>query len=99
MQEQAISLVRNLVNGDPESVEQIFSDGGMLFQAIEKQLINPRPEISVQVRSYAAFSFLISILLIIDAHSCCKIRRRGSVACTCHYLCLLSVSLLDRIFL
>ena len=54
--------MRNLVNGDPDSVEQIFSEGGMLFQAIEKQLINPRPEISVQVRPYAVLYFSIEVL-------------------------------------
>ena len=59
VQEQAISLVRNLVTGDLDSVEQIFSDGGILFQAVEKQLVNPSPAISLQVRSYAAISFSI----------------------------------------
>ena len=49
MQEQAITLVRNLVHGEPDSVDQIFADGGLLFQTIEKKLANPRPDISLQV--------------------------------------------------
>lgn len=53
VQEQAITLVRNLVYGEPDSVEQILSDGNMLFQAIEEQLTNPCPDISLQVRSHA----------------------------------------------
>nr|XP_024385227.1 armadillo repeat-containing protein 8-like isoform X2 [Physcomitrium patens] len=48
VQEQAVSLLRNLVHGDPGFVDQIFPDGSILFQAIEKQLINPRPQISIQ---------------------------------------------------
>jgi hypothetical protein len=48
VQEQAITLVQNLVHGEPESIDQIFSEGGILFQTIEKQLINPRPDISLQ---------------------------------------------------
>lgn len=49
MQEQAISLVQNLVYGDPDSVEQIFADESLLLQAVEKQLVTSRPEISLQV--------------------------------------------------
>jgi len=49
VQEQAITLVRNLVYGEQESVDQIFSDENMLFQAIEEQLTNPCPDISLQV--------------------------------------------------
>jgi hypothetical protein len=48
VQEQAITLVRNLVYGEQDSVDQIFSDGRMLFQAIEEQLTNPCPDISLQ---------------------------------------------------
>lgn len=48
VQEQAISLVQNLVYGDPDSVEQIFADESLLLQAVEKQLVTSRPEISLQ---------------------------------------------------
>lgn len=58
VQEQAVTLVRNLVYGEPDSVEQIFADGSMLFQAIEEQLTNPCADISLQVRPHAILPFL-----------------------------------------
>jgi hypothetical protein len=49
--------VQNLVHGEPESIDQIFSEGGILFQTTEKQLINPRPDISLQVSLHLGWRF------------------------------------------
>ncbi len=52
MQEQAISLVRNLAYGDPDCIDYVFAHGDLLLQAVEQQLsVSLRPEISMQVRS------------------------------------------------
>lgn len=71
MQEQAISLVQNLVYGDPDSVEQIFADESLLLQAVEKQLVTSRPEISLQVGLHIvqsiSLNLCISLLTIIQS--------------------------------
>lgn len=79
MQEQAISLVQNLVYGDPDSVEQIFADESLLLQAVEKQLVTSRPEISLQVRFYIVQSIslnlcssLLTIIQSIQARTDCN---------------------------
>ncbi|KAH9560125.1 hypothetical protein CY35_06G090600 [Sphagnum magellanicum] len=49
VQEQAISLVRNLAYGDPDCIDYVFAHGGLLLQAVEQQLsVSLRPEISMQ---------------------------------------------------
>lgn len=79
MQEQAISLVQNLVYGDPDSVEQIFADESLLLQAVEKQLVTSRPEISLQVGLYIVQSIslnlcssLLTIIQSIQARTDCN---------------------------
>jgi hypothetical protein len=71
VQEQAISLVQNLVYGDPDSVEQIFADESLLLQAVEKQLVTSRPEISLQVGLHIvqsiSLNLCISLLTIIQS--------------------------------
>lgn len=98
VQEQAITLVRNLVHGEPDSIEQIFSDGGILFHAIEKQLINPRPDVSLQVWSHAILLFLFKIIARLLIKELCprykSLKERTRLACTwpSWYICVICES-------
>lgn len=61
VQEQAISLVQNLVYGDPDSVDQIFADERILLQAVEMQLVTSRPGISLQVGLHIVQSISLNL--------------------------------------
>jgi hypothetical protein len=51
VQEQALALVRNLVDGCINSVEYVFTDDGILLDAIGRQLRSAsKAEIGIQVR-------------------------------------------------
>lgn len=54
MQEQAISLVQNLVYGDTDSVQHLFADNSVLLYTVEKQLFTSRPQINYAVQFYSA---------------------------------------------
>ncbi|CAA0815289.1 ARM repeat superfamily protein [Striga hermonthica] len=48
VQEQALGLVRNLVDGPLNSIEYVFGEGGLLLHAIGRQLKNTSAEVLVQ---------------------------------------------------
>lgn len=51
VQEQALALVRNLVDGCMKSIELVFAEDGMLLDAVGRQLQNAsKDEIWLQVR-------------------------------------------------
>jgi hypothetical protein len=51
VQEQALALVRNLVDGCINSVEYVFAEDGILLDAIGRQLQSAsKAEIGIQVR-------------------------------------------------
>lgn len=52
MQEQALALVRNLVDGCVESVDFVFAEDGIIIDAVGRQLKSAmKTEIGIQVRS------------------------------------------------
>lgn len=52
VQEQALALIRNLVDGCIKSVELVFTEDGMILDAVRRQLQNASTdEIWIQVRS------------------------------------------------
>lgn len=51
VQEQALALVRNLVDGNLNSIEYVFVEDGLLLNAIGKQLrSSSKAEVLIQVR-------------------------------------------------
>lgn len=53
VQEQALALVRNLVDGCISSVEYMFAEDGIIFDAVGRQLRSAsKAEIGIQVRSF-----------------------------------------------
>lgn len=52
VQEQALALVRNLVDGCINSVEYVFSENSIILDAVGRQLQSAsKAEIGIQVRS------------------------------------------------
>lgn len=52
VQEQALALIRNLVDGCIKSIELVFSEDGMILDAVGRQLQRAsKDEICTQVRS------------------------------------------------
>lgn len=52
VQEQALALVRNLVDGPVDSVEYVFAEDGLLLHAVGRQLRSAsKSEVLIQVRS------------------------------------------------
>lgn len=52
VQENAMALVRNLIDGCVDSIEYVFAEDGIILNAIGRQLQSiSRDEIGVQVRS------------------------------------------------
>lgn len=84
VQEQALALACNLVDGTPNSVEYIFDEGGHILHAIGRQLHNnTKAEVLIQVRSFPpcfdvrgmAYSCTIKndFPVSTDLHVCCPI--------------------------
>lgn len=56
VQEQALALVRNLVDGPSDSVKYVFDEAGLLLDAIGKKLHSTvKIEVLIQVRSFPMF--------------------------------------------
>lgn len=52
VQEQALALVRNLVDGPIDSIEYVFAEDGLLLHAVGRQLRSAsKSEVLIQVRS------------------------------------------------
>lgn len=54
VQEQALALVRNLVDGSLNSIDYVFGEDGLLLHTIGRQLRNTaKAEVLIQVRSFS----------------------------------------------
>ena len=59
VQEQALALVRNLVDGCISSVEYVFAEDGIILDAVGRQLQSAlKAEIGIQVRSILSWEDL-----------------------------------------
>lgn len=65
VQEQALALVRNLVDGCINSVEYVFAEDSIILDAIGRQLRSAsKTEIGIQVRIFFLFRSTVTFLSI-----------------------------------
>lgn len=71
IQEQALALVRNLVDGPVDSVEYVFAEEGLLLNAIGRQLQSAsKVEVLIQVRCDFSCSLCLKKLTSCEQGDC-----------------------------